>query len=73
MIGPALGLENFHQKSQSFNFFLYRSKNSHRVGSKITRLKDGLAPYLLRARRMLGSGPISTTPSGWGAKGRGLK
>jgi len=49
-----LGLQNFPQKSQIFQFLqTFRSKN--------TWVKDGSAPYLLQVRCMLGSGPISTS------------
>jgi len=48
-----INLENFTQKPQ---FFPFRSKKSHRVGSKNTRVKGRSAPYLLRVKSMLGSG-----------------
>jgi len=39
-----------------FNFFPFGLKKSHRILSKSTRVKDGLASYLLRVKSMLGSG-----------------
>jgi len=51
-----LGLENFRQKSQILKFF---QNKSDWIGSKNTRVRAGLAPYLLRVRSMLwlGQGP----------------
>jgi len=39
-----------------FNFFPFRSKKSHLVGSKSTQVKDRLASYSLRVKSMLGLG-----------------
>jgi len=39
-----------------FNFFPWGQKKSHRVGSKSTRVKGGVASYLLWVKSKLGSG-----------------
>jgi len=56
---PPLGLENFLQKSQIFQFFPFRSKKYNWVGSKNTWVNAGSAPYLLRVRSMLVLSQIS--------------
>jgi len=52
----SLNLENFPKKCQIFQFFLFGSKKYLRVRSKSSRVKGGLASYLLR----VGSELIST-------------
>jgi len=51
----------FPKNPNFFNFFRFGSKKSHRVGSKNTQVKDGLASYLLQVKSMLksGQGPSS--------------
>jgi len=49
-------LENFHQKTQIFQFFPLRIKKISLVGSKSTWVIDGSASYLLWVKSLLGSG-----------------
>jgi len=50
-----------------FNSFHIGSKKSHWVVSKSTRVKDGLASYLLRVKSMLrsGQGPCLVEKDSW--------
>jgi len=54
--GLVLILENFPKNIKFFNFFPFGLKKIPSVQSKNTRVKGGLASYLLRVKSKLGSG-----------------
>jgi len=53
------GFGKFPLKIPNFEFFSFRVKKYHRVGSKGTRVIDGLASHPLRAKSMLRSDRVS--------------